>query len=332
MAIEIPTLDYDELIFQSLQGIIKPDLDDQLLSWRRASPDNEGRYQAFAAVWRATHRMDSRPATRSPTAEAIVRTAQQRRAGRRLMWPRLSQVAGITLAFATGAVGVGLWWAGSGQGGPEPATASRTDIITGIGETTTTRLADGTVIKLAPGSRLILPAEPGMREVTLEGKAFFAVSADPESPFLVRTASGEARVLGTRFELDASPGQIRLLVVEGTVNLRNSMSSLNVQSHELTQMRDDGHLLRSKIDDVWPMIEWLGSFLAFESTPLSQVSTELKVRFDVELIFDDPEIADETVTVWFGDEAIDDVLLVLCRLVEADCDVRDSEVLMKRRS
>ncbi len=331
-------MDHDELIFRSLQGRISPDLDAQLLLWRQASLENEARYQGFAAVWRATHPATARPVTRRPAAEAITLAAEtitlaaRKRHALKIWRPGLSQVAGIALALVMGSFGVGLWWAGSDTGGTELVTVSQTDIITGVGETTTTRLADGTVIKLAPGSRLIIPADPGAREVTLEGKAFFAVSADPSNPFLVRTRSGDARVLGTRFELDARPGQLRLLVVEGTVNLSNSKSSVDVQSHELTQMRDDGQLLRVQIEDVWPMIGWIGSFLAFESTPLGEVSAELKGRFNVELLFDDPELADETVTVWFGDEPIEDVLLVLCRLMETDCSMGSSQVRMKRRS
>jgi transmembrane sensor len=324
-------LDHDELIFRSLQGRITPEQEVRLREWRQESPEHEERYQEIAAVWRATRSITSRPATSRPTVEAITLAAKRRRRDPQPWGSRRAQVAGIAVALVVGAVGAGAWWGGASEMAPEQGVAVRGEIITGVGETTTTRLADGTVIRLAPETRLILPSTPQEREVTLHGKAFFAVSADPDNPFLVRTGSGEARVLGTRFELDARPGQLRLLVVEGRVNLKTSQSEVDVRSRQLTQVQDDGAPLTVEIADVWPMIGWIGSFLAFESTPLREVSAELRRRFEVELEFDDPQLADETVTVWFGDEPIEDVLLVLCRLMETDCSMDNSRVRMKRR-
>ena len=245
---------------------------------------------------------------------------------------RASQVAAILVAFMIGGASIAFWAGGSGvDGGRDDVISTGGEVVTGVGETTTARLHDGTVIRLAPQSRLFLPASPGEREVTLEGKAFFAVASNPDNPFLVRTPAGEARVLGTRFELDVRQDELRLLVVDGRVALATERTEIDVRSQQLTYVRSGEDPLTLEIEDVWPLLAWMGDFLAFESTPLSEVRLELKRRFGVELEFHHPSLAEETVTVWFGAEPIEEVVLVLCRLTDTSCSLDNSQVHMTRR-
>ena len=58
------------------------------------------------------------------------------------------------------------------------------------GDITTLGLSDGSVARMMPETRVEFPATLDRREVVLEGKAFFAVTAGP-IPFVVRTHLGE---------------------------------------------------------------------------------------------------------------------------------------------
>ena len=84
---------------------------------------------------------------------------------------------------------------------------------------TTVNLRDGSVVRLAPGSRMRLLERAGGRGVFLKGRAFFAVARDTERPFRIQTSAGEVTVLGTRFDLAAENEDLHLVVLEGRVEV-----------------------------------------------------------------------------------------------------------------
>ncbi len=320
-------MDHDELIFRSLQGRLSSQEAARLVQWREADPEHEKRYRDFAAVWRATRDLEGDLDTEPPELEAVTAApirdpGSGRRPWRRKLW----RAGGAVAAFVAGVALAAMW-----QASPV-AESSAGEVVTQAGETMTTRLPDGTIVRLAPESRLVLPTSADNRTVTLDGKAFFAVSKDPANPFVVRTPSGVARVLGTRFELNARRDHLRLLVVEGRVSVASGEAEVQVGTRQMTHIREGEAPSTVDVDDVWPLLSWMGDFLAFESTPLRDVRTELERRFDISLVFDDPDLAEETVTVWFRNESIDEVVSVLCRLLETHCSVSDSVVQMSRAS
>jgi ferric-dicitrate binding protein FerR (iron transport regulator) len=85
------------------------------------------------------------------------------------------------------------------------------------------------VLRYEDGSRVELRPETHVRELgTTGGKRLFlargtlrvdAAQQPPQSPMVVRTAEGEARVVGTRFTLLARTGSTRLEVERGVVRL-----------------------------------------------------------------------------------------------------------------
>lgn len=317
-------LDYDELILRSFVGRISSEQEVALSGWRNAHPDHERRYQEFAAVWRTTAELKEELVSEPPPVGEIISESADDRTGRRKWRPGSWQVAALAASFAAG-----LLLAGPSED-PGLERGQPIEIVTGPGETATMQLAGGTVVRVAPESQLVLPDATDERSVTLVGQAFFAVASDPENPFIVRTPSGVARVLGTRFELDARSGNLRLLVVEGRVNVNSGDAEVDVVANQMTHLREGQAPSTVDVSDVWPLLSWMGAFVAFESTPLHEVRLELMRRFDVTLTFDDPSLAQETVTVWFRNEPIEEVVSVLCRLVEAQCSMRNSLVRMTR--
>lgn len=85
-------------------------------------------------------------------------------------------------------------------------------------------LSDGTRIWLNSKSKLTYPSSfknKKLREVYLEGEAYFEVKHDKEHPFLVHTRNLTTRVLGTRFNIQAYKGtsHIEVTLLQGKVML-----------------------------------------------------------------------------------------------------------------
>src|SRR5690606_23926374 len=77
-----------------------------------------------------------------------------------------------------------------GPAATTPAPGGATDVSTGPSELATVQLDDGTVVRLAPSTRLHVTPRADVREVRLDGRAHFSVAPDAARPFRVRTRPG----------------------------------------------------------------------------------------------------------------------------------------------
>ena len=281
---------------------------------RRLVPGDPPR--AEDVIWRA----EARGA--GPAVGDGVRAATRLRPAR----PRLRLVGGLLAAAVAGVTFVGLWNSFAGYRGNGDAAAAPQEFITGAGETAMVRLADGSVIRLGPDSRLSTFAGTSAREVSLQGEAFFAIATDEERPFRVVTTAGTARVLGTRFHLAAGPDKLAVIVVEGRVALAGPDHEVQVGAGQaLSLLRGQPEPIKAAptIDAVAP---WLGDFLIFHDTPLGVAMEEVERWYGAEVVVDDPALLERTLTMWFSSKSLEEVMTVVCGVVDARCSIGDGVV------
>jgi ferric-dicitrate binding protein FerR (iron transport regulator) len=200
------------------------------------------------------------------------------------------------------------------------------DFFTGKAERAVIELRDGTVVRLGPESRLTVLAARVQREVTLTGRAFFAVAKDSGRPFTIRTGAGALTVLGTRFDVEARERDLRLIVVEGRVAMASAAGRSEIAAGEMSRVFDGRQLPTVPVKDAAAYVEWVGDFLAFQSTPLSQVAGEIERKYGVSVELRDSVLARRTITAWFSDRPLADVLRVVCLAAAARCTMSDSVV------
>lgn len=92
----------------------------------------------------------------------------------------------------------------------------------------TIALADGSRIDLAPHSRLTVEGR-GEDRLALEGGAFFAIPHDPSRQLVIEAGGVAISDIGTRFDVQATPGRVRVAVTEGEVSLSAPMLAKPVQ-------------------------------------------------------------------------------------------------------
>jgi transmembrane sensor len=305
----------DELILLALQQRATPQQLEELQAWRRASPEHETRYLETVALLRLTAlhaEIDhSRPV---PSVASILGAPHTPVRNRRHRSRWITRVATLAAALV---VGITL---GRANFTRQDAQVREAVFHTGSGDMASAVLDDGTVVRIAPNTRLRVMLGPATREVFLEGRAFFAVARDPSRPFRVRTADGQATVLGTRFEVDTRDDGFRLLVVDGRVAVSRRDQEVELGAGEMGLATRDGPASVTRVSDPEALLGWMGAFVAFESTPLHRVARELQIRLGIEVEIADPRIRDRTVTAWFGEEDRDDVLRVICRTAQVQCE------------
>jgi transmembrane sensor len=102
-------------------------------------------------------------------------------------------------------------------------------MVTRPGERKSIKLSDGTKIWLSPSSSLEYPDQltGNLREVKLEGEAFFEVAKDKKHPFIIHSDRMDTRVVGTSFNIQSYKQQLAytVTVVTGIVNVSALSSS-----------------------------------------------------------------------------------------------------------
>ena len=305
----------------------------QLQAWRATSPANEAAYRETARTWDALAAAKrSTPAIPAPEASTMVARAgirplaatpsDARPDGRKRRWAAAMVAAAAVLVVG---VGLGTRW---GSSRSEPSLAA-TEFATGPSETATVSLLDGTVVRLAPQSRLRIDVGSSTRRVSFEGRAFFAVAHDPTRPFEIQTTAGEVRVLGTRFDLHAEERDLQVAVVEGEVSLQSRGRETRVGRGEMGRVLRGVTVpaIRATVDT---STAWLGTFFAFQSTPLRDAAAEITRRSGLRIRIADPALSDHSVTGYFDERDPAVMMRVICAAVVADCSVRAGQVVVRR--
>ena len=126
---------------------------------------------------------------------------------RRRIWVRAAMAAGLALAAG------GAWLAAS--------SADRGMLYaTTLGERRVVTLADGSVVTMAPSSRIEVALAPSERDIWLRaGEADFKVAHDKARPFRVHAGTSVVQAVGTQFSVNRLPSGTVVEVTEGVVKL-----------------------------------------------------------------------------------------------------------------
>lgn len=335
----------DDLLLRHVRKQTSREEDAAVAAWLEDSPERERELAELRRLIEVGHVADRRvDPGEAPSAEDVIWRAEARVArsgrnrglplGRRLRtrrpWIRWSDslvVAAVAVMF------LGVWQAVV-RSGNSAAPSIQQFASTGPGETEIVRLADGSLIRLGPDSwltaswRTEIP-EGAAREVAFHGEAFFAVAGDPARPFRIDTDAGTAEVLGTRFHLAAGEEDLSVAVVEGRVALAGPDHEVQVGAGQATR------LLRGQPQDVvtappiGTVAAWLDDFLIFHDTPLGVAMDEIEARYGTDVVVNDPALLGRTLTMWFESKTLEEVMTVVCGVVDARCSIGGGIVRME---
>ena len=171
--------------------------------WRAEQPQHE-------LAWQRLQSLSERVATLPRTlAHGSIGDGETRsRHNRRVAIKALCLVAGV-----------GLVATGAGMATPWPALMA--EYSTRVGERRRVLLADGSVLELNSATAIDAAYDDQRRLIKLHrGEVLITTAGEegrPYRPFMVHTRVGQARALGTRFQLRDSAAGMRLAVYQGAV-------------------------------------------------------------------------------------------------------------------
>ena len=254
-----------------------------------------------AALASVHARMDARPAS-APSLK-VERGGAPRLAPSAAAASPSNRWRGIAVAAAAGLVAV----VGISQWRSRGANDTPREYRTAVGQRDSVRLADGTTVVLAPGSRLTVAANynDGPRDVTLEGAAFFEVKHDAAHPFTVHTASADIRDIGTAFSVKTANEGVSVAVTHGTVQMAVKSASAPADLHAGDRAMLSRGTVRVQRGVVTAEdVSWTVGKLAYRDAPMSEVQADLMRWYGLDLRISDSALAQRTLTATFrGDSA-----------------------------
>ncbi|ETI65020.1 hypothetical protein C100_04320 [Sphingobium sp. C100] len=275
----------------------------KLDTWRAADARHEAAWQDFSRTWGDIPQMrnlaDLVPLHKIAANDRLDNPRPQRWRLPKAAWGAVAAVLIAMLAIPT------LLW----QSQPE-------QYATEIAQTRLIALPDGTQVTLGPKSSLALKFSDGDRRVALTGgEAFFEVVHDRSRPFLVEAGSSLIRVVGTKFDVNFTDQTVRVSVLQGLVEVKDSSSSATGRPE--TQMLRAGQrteILLAKLEA--PKVEavkapaivalpaqapgaWREGRLVYENMRLADLVADVNRYYAPGVTMADPSIGDMRVTAAF---------------------------------
>jgi transmembrane sensor len=319
--------------FARLQGDdVSPQDRRDFQRWLNTDARNAAAWSSVSGAWNDMASIEDDPAFAALRADAL--NAGQTGAGRdrarsfdRRTW---GLAAASLLVSAGGLFATQRWLGGSDVKKPAPAAAADEPVFsTAVGERSTFRLADSSVVTLSTDSAVRVNQWGDKRRLTLlRGQAFFQVAKDASRPFVVTAGDKSVTALGTSFDVRMEPGKLSVTLVEGRVRIAGATP----KGERRVEMDAGSRFVAASATD-WAISTvdtakesaWLQGRLVFDGEPLSAVVAEMNRFSERKLALADPALGATPVSGVFRTGQIDAFVAALKTYGLADVGRSDAQ-------
>ena len=225
----------------------------------------------------------------------------------------------LKIAAAISVLLVSVLYISNNVGKPAPVLEMN-KIVVPPGQRANLTLSDGTNVWLNARTKIVYPAvfDKSVRQVAVDGEAYFDVAKDKKRPFIVETGKCNMEVLGTKFNVEAYSARkiFETSLMEGKVKVKlphDDKNSVVLVPNQKTTLID-GRLVVSKIDD-YNVYRWKEGLYCFRNKPFADIIKDLEKYYDLSIQMDKKEIAKVALT---GKFRISDGLDYALRVLQND--------------
>lgn len=257
------------------------------------------------------------------TLPAISAGTKQRRSTKQIWW--LSVAATVAVVFVVFRLS-----------GSSPTPETLAFIKTPVKTVKTILLPDSSTVVLNGNSSLRYSNNldaAAVREVFLEGNAYFHVKQTPErTPFIVHANQLKIYVTGTEFNVNARTKATDVVLTSGRINVTlegNKRKTVYLQpgyslmvdtlSNELITTKSPTQIYTA----AWNQGEW-----HFEQTQLSVVARLIKEYYGVDMVFAQPELLNRMITAVVPVSNFTTLLQVIEKTLNLDIQTQNQQLII----
>ena len=277
------------------------DLRARFADWLAADPDNPVRWKAVVRAYRGLGAIE-----RAGAADPIAGTSMPLLRGRR-GWAAACVGAALAACLAVFAL-------------PSLLQSLRADFASGTAQIRRVELTDGTVVRLAPQTAIVVDFGPdGRRVELLDGIAVFDVSADPARPFSVSAARATATAIGTTFEVRRLAAGDMVAVQEGVVAVAAAPGSepARLEAGDAVRVAPTGTVQRGLVIPGQVGL-WADGLVTARERPVADLVGEISRYFDGIVLLRGDGLAEQTVSGIFDVSDPADALALIAASQKAE--------------
>ncbi|MFT3902488.1 MAG: FecR family protein [Niabella sp.] len=240
-------------------------------------------------------------------------------------------------------------------------------VSTTLGAKSQVLLPDGSKVWLNAASKLHYDKQFNgkLREVYLDGEAYFDVRKDKKRPFIVHTSDIDIRVLGTAFNVKSYKDEptIEATLIHGSIQVINKLQKnlpkiilnpseklvfiKNAASNSDNLMEDAAVANRNNIEKIhagylvtkilpaesdssFAETSWVQNRLLFDGDSFSQLAVKMERWFGVKIHFEDKSVANYRLRGVFEDETIEEALKALQQISSFNYMINDKDVTITK--
>ena len=193
-------------------------------------------------------------------------------------------------------------------------------IVVPPGQRANLTLSDGTNVWLNARTKIVYPAvfDKSVRQVAVDGEAYFDVAKDKKRPFIVETGKCNMEVLGTKFNVEgySDKDDFEVTLMEGSVRVASRIGlgdTLMLKPDSKACLQKDGRLKVIPVDDYNPY-RWKEGLICFRNESFLSIMNDLEKYFGVSIVVENKNVLKYYFTGKFRQaDGIDYALRVLQR-------------------
>ncbi|SHF84236.1 FecR family protein [Mariniphaga anaerophila] len=278
----------DVLISKAISGNATPEEMHELEQWRSAADSNRVLYERTKKAWDRSEGYLSEEQLNQDkfqlTAEySNYLSGKIKRISRQSFIYKIAAV----LAFPV-ALGIG-WHLFNGGEKQLQLSEQFCEISSPKGHVSKCILPDGTEVWINTGSSVVYNTASfnrGIREVELEGEAYFEVTSNKENPFVVVTSHANVKVTGTSFNVVAysDSQEFETVLAEGNIELQfnaGNRESLDIKPGQRAVYYPANNDLKIQQVEADMFTSWRNGELLFKDATLNDLVKELERIYDI---------------------------------------------------
>jgi transmembrane sensor len=269
-------------------------------------------------------------------------------------WKRVAKWAAMFVGLSVGVWAFSRWYNHSAG-----ESSSANAIIAQKGSKTRTILPDGSTVWLNAGSRIVY--EPAftdkLREVTLEGEAYFDIVKQPDRPFIVHAGDINIRVLGTAFNVKSykEDKTVETTLIRGLVQITRSGNTQQAiylhpnqkivlpvaretaeNTRQVIKKNEDRNNLSRVVyidstlkEDEHIETAWVYNRLQFRGDSFEELAKKLERWYNINIYFDDEEAKQLTFNGSLENETVEQAFHALQAAVNFTFEIKNNEIYIK---
>ncbi|MCF2505236.1 FecR domain-containing protein [Dyadobacter sp. CY107] len=236
-------------------------------------------------------------------------------------WRRPYYLVAAAVSILIVSVGIG-WWSNRAE-----------QYQTAYGEIRKLTLQDGSKVTLNANSTIKLGdnlAENAVREVWLEGEAYFDIAKRNGAKFIVHTPEAEVEVLGTEFNVTTRRRNTKVVLHEGKVKLHApNVPAILMKPGDLATVGDQEKPIQLRV--VRPELHdsWKESMCILDDKPVGEIAEMLQDNYGIRITFADTSFLNKRLNGKLSLKSTEDFITNLATILDLEVEKRDDNYLFK---